>query len=131
MPPIHTSTFITGWQATSAKYGAQILELFNHLFSIRSTLLPENRYWADYYLKNVWPVAFELIKSFRSANIPDHIEAKFKDYAEYEENRIRKNLEDIRFDIDALDTVYVVAGPGRIEKVSIFSKKQTSRAEHR
>lgn len=85
---------------------------------MRSTVLPENRYWADYYLKTVWPVAFELIKAFRQANVSDHIEAKFKDYAEYEENRIRKNLEDIRFDIDALDTVYVVAGPGRIEKVS-------------
>lgn len=84
---------------------------------MRSTVLPENRYWADYYLKNVWPVAYELIKSFRPANVPDHVEAKFQEYADYEESRIRKNLEDIRFDIDALDTVYVVAGPGRIEKV--------------
>ncbi|KAI0701233.1 hypothetical protein BC835DRAFT_271177 [Cytidiella melzeri] len=105
-----------GWQATSAKYGEYILELFNHLFSMRSSLLPENRYWADYYLKTVWPVAFELIKSFRPANVPEHIEAKFKAYTEHEESRMRKNLEDIRFDIDALDTVYVVAGPGRIEK---------------
>ncbi|KAI0090196.1 hypothetical protein BDY19DRAFT_887919 [Irpex rosettiformis] len=106
----------TGWQATSAKYGESILELLNHLFSIRSSLLPENRYWADYYLKTVWPVAFELIKSFRPADIPEHIHAKFEAYTECEENRLRKNLEDIRFDIDALDTVYVVAGPGRIEK---------------
>lgn len=106
-----------GWQATSAKYGEQILELFSHLFSIRSSLLPENRSWADYYLKTIWPVAFELIKSFRPANIAEHVQAKFTAYTEYEENRIRNNLEDIRFDIDALDTVYVVAGPGRIEKV--------------
>lgn len=107
-----------GWQTVSAQYGESILELFDHLFSLRSSLLPENRYWADYYLKTVWPVAFELIKSFRPANVPEHIQAKFRAYTEYEETRIRKNLEDIRFDIDALDTVYVVAGPGRIEKVS-------------
>ncbi len=87
---------------------------------MRSSLLPENRYWADYYLKTVWPVAFELIKSFRPANIPEHVQAKFQSYTEHEESRMRKNLEDIRFDIDALDTVYVVAGPGRIEKVSQY-----------
>jgi hypothetical protein len=87
------------------------------MFSIRDELLPENRYWADYYLRNVWPVAFKLTKGFRPANIPEHIEAKFQSFADLEEERIKQNLDGIRFDIDALDTVYVVAGPGRIEKV--------------
>ena len=35
---------------------------------------------------------------------------------------MRQNLHDIKFDIDALDTVYVVAGPGRIEKVGIVGE---------
>ena len=89
-----------------------------HLFASRADLLPENRYWADYYLRNVWPVAFELVRAFRPANIAEHIEAKFQPFADLEEERMRRNLADISFDIDALDTVYVVAGPGRIEKVS-------------
>lgn len=62
-------------------------------------------------------MAFELVKAFRPANIPEHVEAKFQAFADLEEERMRQNLADIRFDIDALDTVYVVAGPGRIEKV--------------
>ena len=95
------------------------MSLFNQMFALRSSLKAENRYWADYYLRNVWPAAFELSQSLRSANVAEHIEDKFQAFADYEEDRIRKNLEDIHFDIDALDTVYVVAGPGRIEKVRV------------
>ncbi len=84
-------------------------------------MLPENRYWVDYYLSKVWKVGVEMTKSLRApSNVPDNLEGRFKAYVDYEEDRIRKNLEDIRYDIDALDTVYVVAGPGRIEKVSLF-----------
>lgn len=87
------------------------------MFALRSSIKAENRYWVDYYLRSVWPVAFELTQSLRNANVAEHVEEKFQAFADYEEERIRKNLADIRFDIDALDTVYVVAGPGRIEKV--------------
>lgn len=87
------------------------------MFALRHTVKAENRFWADYYLRAVWPVAAELTQSLRAASVGEHIEDKFQAFAEYEEERIRKNLEDIHFDIDALDTVYVVAGPGRIEKV--------------
>ncbi|PSS05479.1 hypothetical protein PHLCEN_2v3761 [Hermanssonia centrifuga] len=105
-----------GWQIISSRYRDRIVGLFEQMFAMRCELRPENRYWADYYLSNVWPVAFELTQSLRPANVAEHIEDKFQTYADFEEERIRKNLEDIRFDIDALDTVYVVAGPGRIEK---------------
>lgn len=119
----------TGWQAISSRYGEKVLGLLNHLFAIRDELLPENRYWADYYLRSVWPVAFELVKALRPANVPEHVEGKFQAFADLEEERIRQNLSDIRFDIDALDTVYVVAGPGRIEKVcapvEFLAKKYT------
>lgn len=71
-------------------------------------------------------MAFELVKAFRPANVPEHVEAKFQAFADLEEERMRQNLADIRFDIDALDTVYVVAGPGRIEKVRAkFNSKLT------
>ena len=96
------------------------MALFAHMFSMRTGIKAENRYWVDYYLRAVWPVAFELAQSLRPANVAEHIEDKFQAFADFEERRIRQNLEDIRFDIDALDTVYVVAGPGRIEKVSAY-----------
>lgn len=57
--------------------------------------------------------------------MPD-IQYKFQAYMDHEEERITKNLEAIHYDIDALDTVYVVAGPGRIEKVRIINVTRTS-----
>lgn len=87
------------------------------MFALLGDVLPQNRYWTDYYLQHVWPVAYELVKALHPASVPEHIESKFQAYVDFEEERIRRNLADIKFDIDALDTVYVVAGPGRIEKV--------------
>lgn len=87
------------------------------MFALLGDVLPQNRYWADHYLQHVWPVAYELVKSLHPTSVPEHIESKFQAYVDFEEERIRRNLADINFDIDALDTVYVVAGPGRIEKV--------------
>lgn len=117
--PHWVAYWAVGWQITACKYRDKIHSLFAHIFSLRSTIKAENRYWVDYYLRTVWPVAFELTQSLRSPDVAEHIEDKFSAFAQYEEERMMKNLEDIRFDIDALDTVYVVAGPGRIEKVSL------------
>ena len=92
--------------------------LFNQMFDMRSSIKAENRYWVDYYLSKVWMVAFELYSSFRPpTDVPDGLADKFEKYVTHEENRIRKNLEDIHYDIDARETVYIVVGPGRIEKV--------------
>ncbi|KAJ3537236.1 hypothetical protein NM688_g6718 [Phlebia brevispora] len=125
--PHWVAYWAVGWQITACRYRDKIVSLFDQMFSMRSSIKAENRYWADYYLRSLWPVTFELTQSLRSANVAEHIENKFQAFADYEEERIRKNLADIRFDIDALDTVYVVAGPGRIEKrdLAIFHVAQT------
>ena len=99
-------------------YSKHIFNIFTHMNERRTQVLPENRYWVEYYLRKVWQIAYELFASFRwPTNLPDWLEEKFKDYVTYEEERIRKNLKDVHYDIDALDTVSIVAGPGRIEKV--------------
>lgn len=87
------------------------------MFNMRSHILSHNRYWTEYYLDLVWPVAAELILALRRRELPD-LEHKFLPYFLKEEERLKRNLQDIRYDIDALDTVHVVAGPGRIETVS-------------
>ena len=119
--PHWVAYWAVGWQITAGRYRDRIMGLFSHMFSMRPQIKAENRYWVDYYLRSVWPVAFELTQSLRPANVSEHIEDKFAAFAEFEEERIRKNLEDIHYDIDALDTVYVVSGPGRIEKVRNFT----------
>ena len=85
---------------------------------MHSSILPENRYWVDYYLSKVWKYGYMFSCSLQMlGSLPDWLEAKFEEYVSYEENRIRQNLHDIRYDIDALNTVYIVARPARIEKV--------------
>ena len=89
------------------------------MFDLRDQVLPVNRGYVDYYLRQTWGIASELAKSLQApvTTIPDYAEEKFKEYVQYEEDRIRKNLSGIKYDIDALETVYGVVGPGRIEKV--------------
>ena len=89
------------------------------MHAMRSSILPENRYWVDYYLSKVWPTIVDLSEGLQESELPEELHDRFLPFMEHEETRIRRNLQDIRFDIDALDTVYVVAGQGRIEKVII------------
>ena len=91
---------------------------------MRFHALPVNRSGVEYYLQKVWRVGFELCVPLTRRKylrfLPDWLEEKFSDYVLHEEGRIRKNLEDVKYDLDALETVYIVAGPGRIEKVNII-----------
>ena len=86
------------------------------MFSMRSSVLPENRLWADYYLQAVWYIGVELAMSLRKPDgtIPDWLESKFEQYVAFEESRIDAKLREVRYDIDALDTVYIVASPERV-----------------
>lgn len=43
---------------------------------------------------------------------------KFAPFVGQQEARIQRNLEEMHYNIDALDAVQVVTGPGRIEAVS-------------
>lgn len=91
------------------------------MFAMREKVLPVNRHTIEYYLRMTWGIASELAKSLRApvADIPDYAEEKFKEYVQFEEDRIRKNLAGIKYDIDALETVYGIVGPGRIERVCV------------
>lgn len=86
--------------------------------ALRTRILPDNRTRAEYYLEKVSSTIVNLAAGFQTIHLPENLEFKFQPFIDYEEARIRQNLQDIRYDFDALDPVYVVAGPGRIEKVS-------------
>jgi hypothetical protein len=110
----------TGWQTFASKYRDEILQTFARMHAMRDKLLPENRNYADYYLRNTWHTASVLAKSLQppAVAISDQARERFEEYVKYEEDRMRKSLAGIKYDIDALETVYGVLGPGRIEKVS-------------
>ena len=92
--------------------------MLSQMLAMRSHLLPENRDGANVYLTKVWQSIVELTLAFTSEDSTDDLFLpKFMPYAHLEEERIRRNLATVKYDIDAPDTVYIVAGRGRIEKV--------------
>lgn len=113
----------SGWQTFAVKYRTEILQHFARMYAMRDQVLPVNRAGVEYYVRLTWIVASELTKSLRAPAIviPDYAEEKFGEYVRFEEDRIRNNLIGIKYDIDALETVYGVVGPGRIEKVCLVT----------
>ena len=101
------------------------------MFAARADILPENRRYVDNYLSFAWRLAAELTLSFnRPPEVPDGIEEKFSDYIKVEEERLSKKLQEEKYRIRTLDTVYNIACPEgalgmrdgvRMEKVTIFT----------
>ncbi|KAM5543339.1 hypothetical protein V8D89_003213 [Ganoderma adspersum] len=105
-----------GWQMTATKYRDMIVNLFAKMFAIRPRIHPANRNTIEIYLQTVWQKIATLTLSFVNANQPDSLQERFKSYVEAEEQRLRENLETFKYDIDAMDTLLLITGPGRIEK---------------
>ena len=99
------------------RYIVQIDQLLNKMFAVKSLVLPANRRFVERYLDAVWTLITELTLGFRRAEWSDTMREKFESYVVEEEDRVRKKLETIRYDIDGADTLILVVGPGRIEKV--------------
>ncbi|KAK7683623.1 hypothetical protein QCA50_013461 [Cerrena zonata] len=106
----------TGWQFAATRYMEKINRIMDLMYALRPRILPGNRYDIDYYLSKVWPTIVDISSGLQASELPEELHEKFLPYMEYEEARIKRNLQDIRFDIDALDTVYVVAGHGRLKR---------------
>ena len=106
-----------GWQMTMTKYRDMIVNICAKMFAIRPHIHPANRHAVDKYLQTVWQKITTLTLFFVNTNQPDSLQERFKSYVEAEEKRLREGLETVRYDIDAMDTLLLVAGPGRIEKV--------------
>ncbi|KAJ7248435.1 hypothetical protein C8J57DRAFT_1358239 [Mycena rebaudengoi] len=109
-----------GWHQSIALYKTKIRELIAKMFAIMTNVLPANRATANEYLDLVYRGVTSLESSIAPCFITDSLQEKFRSYVEAEEARLRDNLKDVRYDIDARDTLALVIGPGRIERVSIF-----------
>ena len=108
-----------GWQMTATKYRDMIVDICAKMFGIRSHIHPANRNAVDKYLQNVWQKICTLTSSFVNTYQAESLQERFKPYVEAEERRLREGLETVRYDIDAMDTLLLVTGPDRIEKVSL------------
>lgn len=104
---------------TATYYRNKVVDLLGKMFAIQSLIHPANAQAVEKYLATVYRSVCTLTSSFVCANESDALKAHFQSYVDDEEKRLREGLETVRYDIDAIDTLTLVTGPGRIEKVSI------------
>ncbi|RPD56321.1 hypothetical protein L226DRAFT_469232 [Lentinus tigrinus ALCF2SS1-7] len=105
-----------GYQMVMSDYAAKIDVILAKMFSLKAQVLPANRNAVEQYLNHVWTMITMLTSAFRRTPIDESVMSKFESYTKQEENRLRQNLKDVKYDFDARDTVDIVRGPGRIEK---------------
>ena len=98
-------------------YIVEIDTLLEKMFSLKSLVPPANRRFIEQYLHSTWSLITELTTGFRRAEWNDLMREKFQAYVSQQEKEMRGRLEKVRYDIDAADTLLLVTGPGRIEKV--------------
>ncbi|KAJ6560234.1 hypothetical protein B0H19DRAFT_1146862 [Mycena capillaripes] len=105
-----------GWHQSITVYKIKIRELIAKMFAIMPSILPENKGYANEYLDLCYRGITSLESAIAPCFITESLQEKFRSYVEAEENRLRDNLRDVRFDIDARDTLELVMGRGRIER---------------
>jgi len=93
--------------------------MLNEMISLVPDLLPENRILARSYLYFTWEIIHTITDSLSlESRSTQNTTNLFKDHIRNEEDRIKANLNHVHYLIDGVDTLYLVAGPGRIEKVN-------------
>ena len=84
---------------------------------IREEVLPPNRALIDYYFTYVWKQVHKLTAGWPSPLYLSFDPQKFQSYLEAEETRLSTNLKAVNYIIDGTDTLSLITGEGRIEKV--------------
>ena len=112
---------IAGFKWSIIEYARKIEELFAKMEGVRSVVLPPNREVIDGYFGYVWRTVHTLTASVLSQSSSQSSGSddlkRFKSYLEAEEARLGNNLRAVDYIIDGIDTIPLIAGVGRIEKV--------------
>lgn len=111
-----------GFHLSLAHYSKAINGLLKELHVAALAVIPANRAIVDRYLHGtslmyVDDLMASVKRACRDLEADDDLWAKFLPYIQSEEQRIRKNLESIAYNIDTVDTLSIVTGPGRLERV--------------
>lgn len=112
-----------GFKWSLIDYAGKIEELFAKMEGVRSVVLPPNREAVDRYLVHVFEAVHTLTAAVLSPSSSPSSGSgepkRFKSYLEAEETRLGNNLRAVDYIIDGIDTLPLIAGVGRIEKVRI------------
>jgi hypothetical protein len=112
-----------GWHYSVWDYKVKISMIVKTMFNTLDSVLPVNRNLVDRYIGSYY--AFTrlelLVRSVRPYDAQDanDLERKVQPYIAEEEERLRSTLESVAWDIDTVDTVALITGPERIEKVRV------------
>ncbi len=98
-------------------YAEKIDIILAKMASLKAQVLPANRNSIEHYMNLIWTIVAMITAAYRRSSKDESLMARFESYTAAEENRLRRNLEDARYDFDARDTLDIVRGPGTIEKV--------------
>ncbi|KAF8516788.1 hypothetical protein JB92DRAFT_2909192 [Gautieria morchelliformis] len=117
--PYWIAYWAVGWHQALTEYSVNIRDIVGKMFAVLPTIRPENRNAVNDYLLAVYEPVTTLIDSINYCPRSDALRARFKSYTDSEEERLRINLDEIDYDIDAMDTLALVTGPGRIERFAL------------
>jgi hypothetical protein len=89
----------------------------------RVEVLPPNRKFFDNYFTFAWKIVHTLTAAVTPlepelASDASNLE-RFKSYLEAEETRLSTRLKAVDYNIDGTDTLTLITGAGRIEKVGV------------
>jgi len=104
---------------TCTAYCEKIEEIFDAMIRLAYEVLPENRKEVASYISIVWIYVTVFAQSIEREDGTENLKSKFQSYVDAEEARLRRNFEDIKYDIDSYETVQLVAGEGRAEMVIV------------
>lgn len=102
-------------------YKGCIEALFAKMEGIIPELRLENRGYAHEYFAMSWKAIHTLTAGLDNHPPPHSNQDRFKSYVETEEQRLKVILQAVDYTIDGHDTLSLVTGPGRIEKVRLYS----------
>ncbi|KAL1940585.1 hypothetical protein VTO73DRAFT_8020 [Trametes versicolor] len=104
-----------GWGLAATKYATAIDDTLCHMRDALPRILGMNRLAVDSYLTETWGPSLTLTGGVEWHGDPQLL-ARFQVYLDHEEERLRSNLEHVKYHIDASDTLSLVLGPRKLEK---------------
>ena len=106
---------------TCTSYCKKIEEIFDAMVHLSEEALPENRSVVNEYISYAWTEVGIFTRSIQWEEGTETLREKFQSHVDAEEERLRKNFEGIKYDVDDYDSVLLVSRPGLIEAVRSFS----------
>jgi hypothetical protein len=119
-PVLHSNHVSSeGWHLSIWEYRSQIAGILQQMWDLYPLTLLGNRSTVLEYRKSTVLERLELLLlGIQRCPQDANLKHKIASYVQSEETRMEGNLRSVAYELDAPDTVTLITGPGRIERVS-------------